>query len=283
MDFRDEAQLDASQVEQRGGRRIPGGGLTIGGGIAGIIALIAAVIFGVNPGDITGSDPAGLQPTSNLSEQCRTGADADQSEECRVVGVVNSIQDYWGHLDGYQQAKTVLFAQAVNTGCGAADSSVGPFYCPRDQQVYLDLSFFDQLQSRFGAEGGPFAQAYVIAHEYGHHVQNLTGQMERVGQDRQGPDSGAVKLELQADCFAGVWAKHAVDTGFYEKPFTQSDIRQALDAAAAVGDDRIQERTQGRVDPEAFTHGTSEQRVTWFGTGYRTGNPDECDTFRKGV
>ncbi|MEU4698966.1 KPN_02809 family neutral zinc metallopeptidase [Nonomuraea dietziae] len=283
MDFRDEAQLDSSQVEQRGGRGLPGGGLAIGGGITGIIALIAAVIFGVNPGNITGGDPAGLQPTSNLSEQCRTGADADQSEECRVVGVVNSIQKYWGNTDGYQQAKTILFTQAVNTGCGAADSSVGPFYCPSDRQVYLDLTFFDTLQRDFGAKGGPFAQAYVIAHEYGHHVQNLTGQMERVGQDRQGPDSGAVKLELQADCYAGVWAKHAVDTGFYERAFTQAEIQQALDAAAAVGDDRIQERSQGRVDPEAFTHGTSEQRVTWFGNGYQSGDPAACDTFKKGI
>ncbi|GAA2777248.1 hypothetical protein GCM10020219_055530 [Nonomuraea dietziae] len=158
MDFRDEAQLDSSQVEQRGGRGLPGGGLAIGGGITGIIALIAAVIFGVNPGNITGGDPAGLQPTSNLSEQCRTGADADQSEECRVVGVVNSIQEYWGNTDGYQQAKTILFTQAVNTGCGAADSSVGPFYCPSDRQVYLDLTFFDTLQRDFGAKGGPFAQ-----------------------------------------------------------------------------------------------------------------------------
>ncbi|MFE3452930.1 neutral zinc metallopeptidase [Nonomuraea sp. NPDC059194] len=287
MDFRDQANLDASQVEERsGGRsRIPGGGLAVGGGITGIIALIAALVFGINPGNITGNDPEGIQPTTNLSEECRTGADADQSEKCRVVGVVNSIQEYWDGLDDYyyQQAKTVLFAQATNTGCGAADSSVGPFYCPRDQQVYLDLSFFDLLQSRFGAEGGPFAQAYVIAHEYGHHVQYLAGQLGRIGQDRQGADSGSVKLELQADCYAGVWAKHAVETGFYERPFTRSDIQQALDAAAAVGDDRIQERTQGMIDPEAFTHGTARQRVTWFTTGYETGSPDQCNTFRKGI
>ncbi|MGW4469425.1 KPN_02809 family neutral zinc metallopeptidase [Nonomuraea sp. NPDC004354] len=283
MDFRDQADLDASQVEERtGGGRFPGGGLAVGG-ITGIIALIAALVFGVNPGDIMGREPEGLPPTANLSAQCRKGSDADQSDKCRVVGVVNSIQEYWSGLDGYRPAKTVLFSQATNTGCGAADSSVGPFYCPRDERVYLDLSFFDVLQSRFGAEGGPFAQAYVIAHEYGHHVQNLTGQMDRVGQDRQGPDSGSVKLELQADCYAGVWAKHAVDTGFYEKPFTRSDIQQALDAAAAVGDDRIQERTQGRVDPEAFTHGTAQQRVRWFTTGYETGSPEQCDTFRRGV
>ncbi|MBX6383092.1 MAG: neutral zinc metallopeptidase, partial [Microbispora sp.] len=256
------------------------GGIAIGGGAAGLIALILALIFGVNPGDITGGDePAGLRPTSDLSAQCRTGADADQSDKCRVVGVVNSIQKYWSEqIDGYTGAKTTLFSGLVQTGCGVADSSVGPFYCPRDKHVYLDLSFFDELRSRFGATGGPFAQAYVIAHEYGHHAQDLLGTMERVGQD-QGAEGGSVRLELQADCYAGVWAKNAVDTGFYAKPFTDADIREALDAAAAVGDDRIQEQARGRINPDAFTHGTSAQRTKWFTNGYSTGDPARCDTF----
>ncbi|RJL32092.1 KPN_02809 family neutral zinc metallopeptidase [Bailinhaonella thermotolerans] len=287
MDFRDEANLDASQVETGGGgSRIPGGGLAIGGGAAGIIALIAALIFGVNPGDMLGRDtPSGVQPTSNLSQRCRTGADADQVEECRVVGVVNSIQEYWEGAferrgrEAYTQARTRLFQQQVQTACGTATSAVGPFYCPGDQRVYLDLGFFDELQSQFGAKGGPFAQAYVIAHEYGHHVQNLLGTMNQVGNDREGPTSGSVRLELQADCYAGVWTKNAVNTGFYAQPFTRQDIQEALDAAAAVGDDRIQERARGRVDPEAFTHGTSEQRTKWFTTGYESGDPARCDTF----
>jgi predicted metalloprotease len=288
MDFRDGADLDASQVENRGGGGIGKGGLAIGGGAAGIIALIAALLFGVNPGDIMGgggSDPGVVQPTSDLTEKCKTGADADQSEQCRVVGIVNSVQEYWTDAfsqDGsgsYRPAKTVLFTEAVNSGCGQASSQVGPFYCPSDQQVYLDLSFFDELQSRFGAKGGPFAQAYVIAHEYGHHVQDLLGTMERVQGDQQGANSGSVRLELQADCYAGVWAKNAVSTGLYEKDFTRAEIQEALDAAAAVGDDRIQERSQGRVDPEAFTHGTSQQRMKWFTTGYESGTPDRCDTF----
>ncbi|MFC6085604.1 KPN_02809 family neutral zinc metallopeptidase [Sphaerisporangium aureirubrum] len=288
MDFRDNADLDASQVENRGGGGIGRGGLAIGGGAAGIIALIAALLFGVNPGDIMGgggSDPGVAQPTSNLADKCQTGADADQSEECRVVGIVNSIQEYWADSlpqdasASYTPAKTVLFSEAVNTGCGQASSQVGPFYCPNDQQVYLDLTFFDELQSRFGAKGGPFAQAYVIAHEYGHHVQNLLGTMEKVQGDQQGATSGSVRLELQADCYAGVWAKNAVSTGLYEKDFTRAEIQEALDAAAAVGDDRIQERTQGRVDPEGFTHGTSEQRMKWFTTGYQSGAPGRCDTF----
>ncbi|GII84831.1 membrane protein [Sphaerisporangium siamense] len=292
MDFRDDVDLDASQVENRGGGGgLRGGGLAIGGGAVGVIALLAALLFGVNPGEILGGggDSTGAQPASDLTSECRKGSDADQSENCRVVGVVNSIQAYWKDAfdqagrSSYTSAKTVLFSQAVGTGCGQATSQVGPFYCPADKRVYLDLTFFDELQSKFGAKGGPFAQAYVIAHEYGHHVQDLLGTMERVGEDRQGPESGSVRLELQADCYAGIWAKNAVDTGFYEKPFTDTDIQEALDAAAAVGDDRIQEKAQGRVNPEGFTHGTADQRMKWFGTGYKSGDPGACDTFSGGI
>ncbi|GIH71174.1 KPN_02809 family neutral zinc metallopeptidase [Sphaerimonospora thailandensis] len=285
MDFNDRARLDASQVEDVGGRS-RGGGLAIGGGAAGIIALILALVFGVDPADILGGgepQPGGLRPGTDLSRQCQTGADADQSEKCRVVGVVNSIQKYWkGEVSNYRTAKTTLFSGGVNTGCGYADSSVGPFYCPADRHVYLDLSFFDQLRSQFGAEGGPFAQAYVIGHEYGHHVQNLLGVMDRAGQGR-GATSGSVRLELQADCYAGVWADNAVSTGLYAQRFTDTDIRQALDAAAAVGDDRIQKRARGRIDPEAFTHGTSAQRTKWFKRGYKSGDPSMCDTFSGGI
>jgi len=287
MDFDDNVKLDPSQVEDVRGRGFPGGGKAIGGGL-GIVGLILALLFGGNLGDLVGGGDSGqtgqLQPGTNISQQCRTGQDANQSEDCRVVGVVNSIQDYWADTfarsgQRYTPARTVLFSGAVQTGCGLATSEVGPFYCPPDQKVYLDLGFFQQLQSQFGAQGGPFAQAYVIAHEYGHHVQNLLGTMDRVGDDRQGPQSGSVRLELQADCYAGVWAKHAVDTGFYTEPFSQSEINQALDAAAAVGDDRIQKRATGQINPEAWTHGSSEQRVHWFSTGYETGNPNACDTF----
>ncbi|MEZ0074579.1 neutral zinc metallopeptidase [Planotetraspora sp. GP83] len=288
MDFDDRAELDASQVEDVGGSRggFRGGGLAIGGGAAGIIALIVALIFGINPGDITGGGsepPARVQPNSDLAKQCRTGADADQSDKCRVVGVVNSIQKFWdGQIQNYTPAKTTLFSGGVQTGCGAADSSVGPFYCPRDKHVYLDLSFFDDLQSRFGAKGGPFAQAYVIAHEYGHHVQDLLGTMDRAGQG-QGAEGGSVRLELQADCYAGVWANNAYKTGFYTEKFSTADIAEALDAAAAVGDDRIQEQAQGSVNPDAFTHGTSAQRTKWFTNGYESGDPARCDTFSGGI
>jgi uncharacterized protein len=288
MDFDNDAKLDASQVEDARGGGLPTGGLAIGGGAVGIIGLIVALLFGV---DITGGGGGGApgpeqqaQPAGNLSAQCRTGNDADQSEDCRIVGVVNSIQRYWTQEfadsgERYQPARTRLFSQATQTACGHATSQVGPFYCPADQRVYLDLTFFNELQQKFGAKGGPFAQAYVIGHEYGHHVQNLLGTMDKVRGDEKGATSAAVRLELQADCFAGVWAKNAVNTGLYETPFTQADIQEALSAAEAVGDDRIQERTQGRVEPDAFTHGTSEQRNRWFTTGYQSGEPARCDTF----
>ncbi|MBT2226224.1 neutral zinc metallopeptidase [Nonomuraea sp. NEAU-A123] len=299
MDFRDDANLDASQVEDVGGSGggggggggFPGGVVIGGGGIVSLIVLV--VVFVLN--NLSGGDsqPAQQQPSSNLSQQCRTGKDADQSEKCRVVGVVNSIQDYWKtQISDYRPAKTVLYSGSLRTPCGAASSAVGPFYCPGDQRVYLDLSFFNQLQSQFGAKGGPsgtdvhsspsvtspLAQAYVIAHEYGHHVQDELGTMAKVGQGA-GAESGSVRLELQADCYAGVWTHNAYKTGFFEQQFTNKDIAAALDAAAIVGDDNIQKHTQGRIDPDSFTHGTSAQRVKWFSTGYKSGDPEQCDTF----
>ncbi|HEX4811866.1 MAG TPA: neutral zinc metallopeptidase [Nonomuraea sp.] len=271
MDFRDQADLDPSQVEERSGSSgggFPGfpGGMVVGGG--GIVTLIVFVLVMVLNNVGGAPEPAQRRPPADLAGQCHTGRDAEQSERCRVVGVVNSIQDYWKReVTDYRLARTVLYSGQLRTGCGAASSAVGPFYCPGDQRVYLDLSFFDQLRNEFGARGGPFAQAYVIAHEYGHHVQNLLGDLQA---------GSSVAVELQADCYAGVWARNAVTTGFYEKPFTRSEIAEALDAAAAVGDDRIQQRTGGRIDPESFTHGSSEQRVAAFQRGYENGAPADC-------
>src|SRR4051794_24175302 len=282
MRFRPGARLDAGQVEDR--RGVGGRGMAVGGGLGTVVVVVVLALLGVNvPG---GSDPLAVGSGSDnqeLSSNCRTGADANQSEDCRIVGVVNSVQSYWGdHVQGYREAPTRFFTGQTSTGCGAATSDVGPFYCPADQAVYIDLAFYGELRSRFGARGGPFAEAYVIAHEYGHHVQHLLGTDAKAGDDRQGETSGSVRLELQADCYAGVWAAHAVETGFIED-LTQADIADGLDAAAAVGDDRIQQRATGRVDRETFTHGSSAERRHWFDTGYRSGDARSCDTFAAGA
>ena len=253
--------------------------MTLGGG--GIIAVVFVILQLLGGTEGEGGSPLIdlSEGGSDLSSECQTGDDANQRQDCRIVGVVNSVQAFWSEkLEDYREAKTVFFTEAVNTGCGSASSAVGPFYCPVDTTVYIDLGFYDQLRERFGASGGPFAEAYVIAHEYGHHVENLMGILERSSQGVTGPNSGAVRIELMADCFAGMWAKGAVDTGYIEE-LTNADIRDGLDAAAAVGDDRIQEKVQGRVDPESWTHGSAEQRQTWFSTGFETSNIEDCDTF----
>jgi uncharacterized protein len=290
--FRRGARLDPGQVTDVRGRRVGRGGLAVGGGGIGLGVLVIYLLITLLSGGGGGlgqlapleEEQVGRGDTpGEVSEECRTGEDANERQDCRIVGVVNSVQEFWNGVFArsdrqYPYTDTVFFTDQWQSGCGLASSQVGPFYCPRDQQIYIDLGFFDELQSRFGAGGAPFAQAYVIAHEYGHHVQNQLGVLESIGSDRQGPESRAVRAELQADCFAGAWAANAVGTGLIEE-LTQADINAGLDAASAIGDDRIQETTQGQVNPETWTHGSSEQRRRWFSRGYEEGRPAVCDTF----
>ena len=313
MTFNDNARLDPSQVEDRRGQRggfggFPGGGMRGGGGgrgpvIAGgggisILVLVVSLLLGVNPFEMgAGVDPGVAPASSNVAwpeqvgtnpgqsaQECATGADANRRVDCRVVGFVNSIQDYWrGEFQRrnmqYVPAKTVLFSGATQAGCGYASEAMGPFYCPEDQRIYFDLSFFADLQGKYGASGGPFAQAYVIAHEYGHHLQNILKLLpENASRDR-GAQGAAVRVELMADCLAGVWVSNAAKTGYLTQP-SETDVRDALSAAAAVGDDRLQKQATGRVVPDAFTHGSSEQRQTWFYNGYRSGDMNQCNTMQ---
>ena len=285
MSFDPNARLDPGQVEDARGSGIGGRGLAIGGGGVGtVILLVVYLLMGGNLSGLVGSQEpgAGQQPQTSTLQQCNTGTDANQREECRIVGYVNSIQKFWTDEfsqagQQYRPAKTVIYSDQASTGCGVASSQVGPFYCPPDTRVYIDLGFFQDLQTKFGARGGSLAEGYVVGHEYGHHVQDLAGQLSS-GSGQQGATGVSVRTELQADCFAGVWANHAAATGFLE-PLTADDIAQALDAAAAVGDDRIQQKTQGQVRPETWTHGSAAQRTKWFTIGYQQGSRSACDTF----
>jgi hypothetical protein len=304
MRYDEGADLDTSEVEDvRGGGggfgSFGGRGVAFGGGGLGLVGVVIYVLIqvlgGGGNGGGSGSGVAGFPAidqgqsadNSELAQNCRTGADANSSVECAVVADINSIQDYWGQQLGgrYTPVDTVFFSGSTQTGCGPASSGTGPFYCPADELVYIDLSFFGQLRTQFGAEGGLFVDAYVLAHEYGHHVQDLLGTEQQVTPGETGPTSGSVRLELQADCYAGTWANHATtvpdESGHpLISQITQDDVNRALDAASRIGDDYIERNLgNGRVDPNSFTHGTSAQREKWFSTGYRSGDPAQCDTF----
>jgi len=296
VQFNDDADLDTSQVQDYrgsgggggGGFGFPLGGLALGGGGLGIVGLVLWLVISHFAGGGSSNSLSG-QPNNSQINQCKTGAQANASQDCRDVALVNSIQAYWGDQFArsgktYRKATTIFFTNRQQTGCGTGTTGMGPFYCPADQHVYIDLSFFKELQTRFGATGGPFVEGYVLAHEYGHHVQNLLGTSKNIGKG-SGATSGSVRLELQADCYAGVWANHATSTPASNgKPLitnvSQQDIANALDTASRIGDDFIQKNLgSGQVNSGSFTHGTSSQRQHWFTTGYQSGNPATCDTF----
>ncbi|THG29564.1 KPN_02809 family neutral zinc metallopeptidase [Naasia lichenicola] len=287
MSFNDGARIDPSKVKRR--RRAVG----VGAGGGGLVVIALVVIS-----QLTGVDLSGLAPvlgggtsqggtTSEESlETCTTGADANASIDCRMVGAATSLSDYWTAtapslgISGYADPDFFLFDAATDTGCGQATSAVGPFYCPPDVAIYIDTTFYQDLRDKYGASGGPLAEMYVVAHEWGHHIQSYTGALEKAQDGQTGPTSNGVRVELQADCYAGAWAAAASSTDDPSgtpllEPITDAQVADALSAAAAVGDDRIQGTT---ANSETWTHGSSESRQKWFTTGFQ-GGAGACDTF----
>jgi uncharacterized protein len=286
MTFNEGMQIDTSTASSSGGG---GRMIALGGGLGGLLLVVVALLLGVDPGPVVDQQQMNTRdyssPGFDLS-QCKTGADANKYVQCRVVATGNSVDAVWHQLmQGYTRPHVRLFSGQVDTGCGPATSAVGPFYCPVDQTAYFDTDFFQVLVDRFGSSGGPLAQEYVVAHEYGHHVQQLQGNLGRAQQGAQGAEGNGVRTELQADCYAGIWAHYAStvkqeSTGVpYLQPLSDKDIQDALSAAASVGDDRIQKASTGRTNPESWTHGSSAERQKWFTIGYQTGDPKQCNTF----
>jgi uncharacterized protein len=279
----------SSMIQDRRGAGGLGGSLRgipipgrIGGGLIGVIITLAVVFL---PRLLSGSGANSLVDTGDASNAAEVSNGSCNDElESIICGATEDVQGYWQREfqeqgQDYEVTQTVFFTGSTDTGCGQASSQTGPFYCPADHLVYFDLDFLTQLQDQFGAQGD-LASQYIVAHEYGHHVQNLLGINRQVqSASQQNPDQAnqySVALELQADCLAGMWAHDANARNEFDQP---NEIEEALNAAAAVGDDRIQQQTQGRIDPESFTHGTSEQRVTWFRRGFDSGDFNQCDTF----
>jgi predicted metalloprotease len=282
VQYRSGAKLDSSQMGSGGGRR--GTTVALGGGAAILVAIVA-MLFGLNPSDLLGGTTSGTPTTAetNRFAHCKTVADISKDRDCRFVAYTNSIQAYWAKAySGYQQTQTQVFDGQITTGCGTATAQVGPFYCPADKIVYLEGTFFDEmLKGQLGAKGGDAAEAYVIAHEYGHHISDLTGTLAKAqSYQGTGPKSAQVRLELQADCYAGVWLANATkDQNSPIKTITADDLANAVDAAKAVGDDRIQLRSTGQVSPESWTHGSSAMRRKWLAVGFNSGDANKCDTF----
>ncbi|QGF25187.1 hypothetical protein Rai3103_10780 [Raineyella fluvialis] len=280
MKFNENADLDPSRSSSGGG----GGGRIVVGGAGGLVLILVALFFGIDPANLLGGQTVDTTGGSgqNTLQNCTTVKEIKTEPECRFVAYQNSLDRYWGSVvPKFTPAERfVMFSGQTQTGCGAATAAVGPFYCPSDRMIYLDESFFSTLQQQFGATSTPAVEAYVMGHEYGHHVQNEIGVLAKVTKSGAGADSASVRSELQADCFAGVWFANATkDPKSPIAEVSEQDIREARNAAQAIGDDRIQQETSGRVDRESWTHGSSAQREKWLLQGYRTGDPNGCDTW----
>ena len=291
MTFNDNVRIDTSKVQKRSGGSRGRGGLAIGGGSLGVVVILflGSQLLGVNllpfapiVDEFTGGGSSSSQEVA-LSG-CETGADANENVECRMAAASDSLDRYWNtQVTNYRApAPVVLFEGSTQSQCGTASAATGPFYCPPEEAIYVDVAFFETLRSEYGANGGSLSEMYVLAHEWGHHVSNLIGSLNQADRS-SGASSGSVRLELQADCFAGAWVDAAQtvtdDRGVaFLKPVTDQQIQEALSAAAAVGDDHILESAGAEVNPDRFTHGTSEQRQRWFMVGYENG-PTACGTF----
>lgn len=283
MTFNDDARSGGNKARKRGA-----GVAIAGGGVVGVGALVVVLISAFTGVDLTGllggGAGGGPAPESSAIANCDTGSDANANDECRLAFGSEALDKYWAtQLDGYRGPQLIVVDQQTPSACGTASNATGPFYCPPEETVYIDPTFFGLLREQFDASAGSLAQLYVLAHEYGHHVQNLTGVMEQYPANGTGPDSNGVRTELQADCYAGAWvagmteATDANGTPYLKAP-TSAQIADALNAAASVGDDHIQQESGGVVNPDSWTHGSSEQRQRWFDTGY-DGGPGACDTF----
>lgn len=289
MTFNPDSNIGSGKVSRRGRNT----GIAVGGG--GIVAVILALVSPLLGVDLTplagmfGDSGQSQTTTSDHLEQCQTGADANNNVECLMKGAAASLDAYWSGMFAKEgityrsPADFVLFTGSTSTGCGTASSATGPFYCPPDETIYVDTGFFDELRGQFGATGGPLAEMYVVAHEWGHHIQNVLGTMDNLNLQQTGPTSDSVRLELQADCYGGSWAKDAStvpdSSGVpFLQPITKQQINDALNAAQVIGDDRIQEQASGQVNPETWTHGSSAQRQKWFSIGFDKG-PTACNTF----
>ncbi|WP_144711342.1 neutral zinc metallopeptidase [Curtobacterium pusillum] len=293
MTFNEDSKLEGGKVKRRGRTAAVAGGGVVG--IGAIVVLLINVFTGgdLDLGSLLGAGDGTTQiqqqgETVDAAPECRTGSDANASVDCRMEGAAESLDAYWTAQSGklgisYRSPDFFLFDGTTSTSCGTASAATGPFYCPPDRAIFLDTAFYDDLQSKYGSSGGPLAQMYVVAHEWGHHVQQLQGAFASTDRSGTGAASGSVRVELQADCYAGSWVGDAANTKdadgetFFE-PISRSEIEDALSAASAVGDDSIQERSSGHVDPDSFTHGTSAQRQNWFLRGYQQG-ATACDTF----